>query len=68
MNVELTPREFEVLRLVANGMSNRAICDELHISEGTVKVHVARLLEKLSASNRTEAAAIAAKRGLVRGA
>lgn len=64
--VDLTPREFNVLRLLAKGMSNRAIGLDLHISEGTVKVHVNHLLEKLGASSRTEAAAIAAKRGLVR--
>ena len=64
--VALTPREFHVLRLLALGRSNRAIGDELGISEATVKVHVTRLLEKLNASSRTEAVAIATRRGLIR--
>ena len=62
----LTPREFTVLRLMASGISNRAIGQELSISEATVKVHVSRLLEKLSAASRTEAVAIATRRGMVR--
>lgn len=54
---ELTPREWEVLGLVAEGLSNQAIADQLCIACGTVKNHVHRILKKLSASNRHEAAA-----------
>lgn len=64
--VALTPREFNVLRLMALGRSNRAIGEELSIAEATVKVHVTRLLEKLNASSRTEAVSIATRRGLIR--
>jgi two-component system, NarL family, response regulator len=64
--VALTPREFNVLRQMALGHSNRAIGEELSIAEATVKVHVTRLLEKLNASSRTEAVAIATRRGLIR--
>ena len=52
----LTPRELQILQLVAQGMSNRTISEELHISEGTVKVHVKNLLRKASAKSRTEMA------------
>lgn len=55
----LTPREFEVLRLVAAGLSNSAIGDELFISAKTVSVHVSNLMAKLGASSRGEAAAFA---------
>lgn len=64
--VALTVRELTVLRLLADGRSNREIASKLAISEGTVKVHVTHLLEKLDVSTRTEAIAAAAKRGLVR--
>ena len=52
----LTPRELQILQLVAQGMSNRTISEQLHISEGTVKVHVKNLLRKASAKSRTEMA------------
>ena len=55
----LTPREFEVLGLVAAGRSNAAIGDELFISAKTVSVHVSNIMAKLGASSRGEAAAIA---------
>jgi DNA-binding NarL/FixJ family response regulator len=55
----LTPREHEVALLVARGLSNRAIAEELVISEKTVKNHVQRVLDKLAMSSRTQVAASA---------
>jgi len=55
----LTQREFEVLRLVAAGMSNAAIAAELFISAKTVSVHVSNILGKLGTASRGEAAALA---------
>ena len=52
----LTPRELQILQLVAQGKSNRTISEQLHISEGTVKVHVKNLLRKANAKSRTEMA------------
>ncbi|HEX5691530.1 MAG TPA: LuxR C-terminal-related transcriptional regulator, partial [Roseiflexaceae bacterium] len=62
---QLTPREIEVLGLIADGASNRAIADRLIISERTVKAHVTNILGKLGASSRTEAVAQARKRQLL---
>jgi len=62
---ELTPRELEILTLVAQGLSNKLIARALDITEGTVKTHVKNLLEKLDATSRTEALAVAARRGLI---
>jgi DNA-binding NarL/FixJ family response regulator len=62
---ELTPRELEVLDLLARGLTNGQIGKQLYISTKTVSVHVSNLLAKLGASGRTEAAAIARRRGLV---
>jgi DNA-binding NarL/FixJ family response regulator len=64
--VQLTTRELAVLRLVADGKSNKEIGAALHIAESTVKVHLTHLFEKLDVSSRTEAIAAASRRGLVR--
>jgi DNA-binding NarL/FixJ family response regulator len=61
----LTPREREVLALVANGLPNKAIARELGISEHTAKFHVGSLLGKLGASSRAEAVMLATRRGLL---
>ena len=61
----LTPREREVLGLVAEGLTNRRIAETLFISESTAGVHVSNILGKLGAASRTEAATIAARLGLV---
>ena len=61
----LTPREVEVLKQVAGGNRNRDIADRLFISEETVKVHVKHIMEKLGASDRTDAVAIALRRGII---
>lgn len=62
---QLTLREGEILRLLALGKSNKAIAEVLGLSENTVKSHVSAVLAKLQAGSRTEAVAIAARRGLV---
>ena len=61
----LTPREAQVLGLVAAGLSNREIGEALFVSAKTASVHVSNILAKLSARSRTEAAAIARRRGLL---
>jgi DNA-binding NarL/FixJ family response regulator len=61
----LTPREVEVLERVAGGNRNRDIADLLYISEETVKVHIKHIMEKLRAKDRTEAIAIAVRRGII---
>jgi DNA-binding NarL/FixJ family response regulator len=61
----LTPRELQVLNLVAQGLPNKGIARRLGISENTAKFHVASLCGKLGASSRTEAVTIAARRGLI---
>ena len=61
----LTPRELEVLRALALGRTNREIATELTISERTVKFHVSAILDKLGASNRTEAVSIATRQRLL---
>jgi len=61
----LSDREREVLVLLAQGLSNRDIAEKLVITEGTVKNHVSNVLGKLQAENRTQAADIARRRGLV---
>jgi DNA-binding NarL/FixJ family response regulator len=60
----LTPRELDVLALVADGRTNRQIADELFISVKTASVHVSNILSKLGVANRGEAAAAARRHGL----
>ena len=62
---DLTPREIEVVRLLAAGRSNKEIATGLEIGEETVKSHVGRVLAKLGAENRAQAVTQALKRGLV---
>lgn len=61
----LTAREIEVLELVAEGLSNKAIAGRLDISDQTVKFHIASIIGKLGASNRTDAVRRAVRRGLI---
>ncbi len=61
----LTAREIDVLRHVAGGNRNRDIAERLFISEETVKVHVKHIMEKLGANDRTQAVAIAVRRGII---
>ena len=63
---ELTPRELEMLRLVARGLANADIARRLHLSEHTVKTHVAHVLAKLGLRDRTQAVVIAYEAGIVR--
>ncbi|MBI5264568.1 MAG: helix-turn-helix transcriptional regulator [Bradyrhizobium sp.] len=62
---DLTPRELDVLALLAEGASNKAIARQLGISVHTVKFHVGSLLDKLDATGRTDAVAHAARRGVI---
>jgi DNA-binding NarL/FixJ family response regulator len=64
-STDLTPREREVLQLVAEGLSNRAIALRLSISEHTVKFHINAIMEKLGAQSRTEAVVRATRLGLI---
>jgi two-component system NarL family response regulator len=64
-NPELSERELEVLRLMAQGMSNLDIATALSIGESTVKSHVNRILSKLGVNDRTQAVIVAVKRGMV---
>ncbi len=61
----LTTREVEVLRHIAGGNRNRDIADKLFITEETVKVHIKHIMEKLGASDRTQAVAIGVRRGII---
>ncbi len=61
----LTPREIEVLRLIADGASNKIIAHRLGISDHTVKFHVASILSKLNAGSRTEAVTLGVRMGLI---
>ena len=62
---DLTAREMDVLRHVADGSRNRDTAERLFISEETVKVHIKHIMEKLGASDRTQAVAIALRRGII---
>lgn len=61
----LTAREIEVLKHLSGGNRNRDIAEKLFISEETVKVHIKHIMEKLNASDRTQAVSIAVKRGII---
>ncbi len=63
--LELSPRELEVLRLMADGKRNREIGEALFLSEKTIKAHVSSILRKLNAEDRTEAVTIGLRRGLI---
>jgi DNA-binding NarL/FixJ family response regulator len=62
----LSPREVEVLRLIAEGKSNKEIAGLLFVSEGTVKTHVLNIHQKLNVTDRTEAVVVAIKRGILK--
>jgi DNA-binding NarL/FixJ family response regulator len=64
--IELTPRELEVLRLVADGLSNAQVAERIGRTEGTVKVHLKNILQKLDVHDRTEAVTTALRRGFIR--
>lgn len=61
----LTPRQLEVLRLMAQGLSNKGICKRLNVAEGTVKLHVTAVMRALNTCNRTQAVIEATRRGLI---
>jgi DNA-binding CsgD family transcriptional regulator len=61
----ITPRELEILELIAQGLSNREIAERLFVSENTVKTHSSRLFDKLSAKRRTQAVQIGKELGLI---
>lgn len=63
---QLTPRERDVLRLLAHGLTNGAIADRLHLAEGTVRNHVSTILGKLDVADRAQATALAWRSGLTR--
>jgi ATP/maltotriose-dependent transcriptional regulator MalT len=61
----VTPRELEILELIASGLSNREIAEKVFVSENTVKTHSSRLFEKLGARRRTQAVQIGKEQGLI---
>ena len=61
----ITPRELEILELIAAGLSTREIAERLFVSENTVKTHAGRLFDKLSARRRTQAVQLAKEAGLI---
>jgi DNA-binding NarL/FixJ family response regulator len=64
--IPLTPRETEVLSLVAKGLSNAEVAGRIGRTEGTVKVHLKNILQKLGVDDRTEAVTTALRRGFIR--
>jgi DNA-binding CsgD family transcriptional regulator len=64
-SVGITPRELEVLELIAQGMSNREIAGKLSVSENTIKTHSSRVLDKLGAKRRTQAVQFGKEMGLI---
>ena len=62
---QLSPRELEVLRFVAKGLSNKEVGAALQIAEGTIKTHLKSILGKLGVSDRTQAILVAVKRGII---
>ena len=63
--MDLTPRELDVLRLVAKGQTNRAICQELNLAEVTIKKHVQSIMSKMGVRDRTQAALRGVRLGLI---
>jgi DNA-binding CsgD family transcriptional regulator len=63
--LSITPRELEILDLIARGLSNREIAEKLFVSESTVKTHSSRLFDKLNARRRTQAVQIGKELGLI---
>jgi ATP/maltotriose-dependent transcriptional regulator MalT len=61
----ITPREHQILTLIAAGLSNREIAERLFVSENTVKTHSSRLFEKLNARRRTQAVQLAKEAGII---
>jgi NarL family two-component system response regulator LiaR len=61
----ITPRELEILTLIAAGLSNREIAERIYVSENTVKTHANRLFDKLNAKRRTQAVQIGKEMGLI---
>lgn len=64
-DLKITPRELEILELIAGGMSNREIAEKLFVSENTVKTHSSRVFDKLGARRRTQAVQIGKELGLI---
>ena len=61
----ITPRELEVLQLIAEGLSTKEMAERLFVSENTVKTHTSRVFDKLGASRRTQAVQIGKNQGLI---
>jgi DNA-binding CsgD family transcriptional regulator len=61
----MTPRELEVLQLIAEGLSNKEMAERLFVSENTIKTHTSRVFDKLGASRRTQAVQLAKSQGLI---
>jgi DNA-binding CsgD family transcriptional regulator len=64
-DLKITPRELEILNLIAQGMSNREIAERLFVSENTVKTHSSRVFDKLGAKRRTQAVQLGKEFGLL---